>query len=182
MREIQGSREVRQRRPGDFSGESCKGSLAFLQSAASSGHFFLIYERGARYLWLHGRSDSSCPATWSSRSSRPIAATSWTPTRVALRSPVEGREIAGWPVRLKGRVRAQGRTGTIEWIARGGEGSGPRVGSAPEVRHGGHSQRDEAVGTKAQRQAVVARRPGRGIAQGAIPHVARLAGERGPIP
>ena len=59
--------------------------------------------------------------------------------------------------RARAAGRPSARKGTIEWIARGAEGSGLRVGSAPELRHGGHSQRNETGGTEAQRQAVVAR-------------------------
>lgn len=54
---------------------------------------------------IQGRACSSCEVTRINRSSRPIAATSRTPTDSPSGVQWSGNEIAGWPVILKGRVK-----------------------------------------------------------------------------
>ena len=53
-----------------------------------------------------GRAASSCAATRKSRSSRPTRATSCTPSGSPSALQCSGSEIAGWPVTLKGSVKA----------------------------------------------------------------------------
>ena len=54
---------------------------------------------------IQGGACSSCDPTRINRSSRPTAATSWTPTGNPSGVQWSGSEIAGWPVVLKGEVK-----------------------------------------------------------------------------
>ena len=103
---------------------------------------------------LHGAAVSSCAATRSSRSSRPSAATSWTPTGSPPAVCPIGRLIAGWPVTLNGAAKHQMRSnrGRIDsGSAGGGRSSSRRAGGSPAA---GVSSRSKSFAHHADTSAV----------------------------